>query len=359
MHTQPDGIEVVATQDQAKQLSSPPLLVLETLTEYLDGQKLGSGPVEWQRIGEGQSNITYLLRRGDTEFVLRRGPRPPLPKSTHDMKREARIQSALAPEGVAVPQILALCEDEGVLGIPFYIMEFLDGEVVTDTVPDCFAGQNGPRKAVEAMLDSLVALHSVDVSQEPVAGLGRPEGYLERQVQRFGSLWGQTSKREVPQVDAIAHRLAATLPSTQRHSVVHGDFRMGNVMYEKSAPPRIQAILDWEMATLGDPLADLGYLVATYADPSAEPTIMELTPVTREPAFPTRDEVISRYADGTGLDVSPLKWYMALALWKAAIFSEAIYTRWLNGERPDDPFAASLDTGVLTLLDQAQQLIEE
>ncbi|OFL64138.1 phosphotransferase family protein [Brevibacterium sp. HMSC063G07] len=359
MLTQPDGIEVVATRTEAQELSSPPLLVLESLTEYLDEQRLGSGPVAWQRIGEGQSNITYLLRRGDTQFVLRRGPRPPLPKSTHDMKREARIQSALAPEGIAVPSILALCEDEAVLGVPFYIMEFLDGEVVTDRVPDCFAGPEGPRIAVEAMVDSLAALHSVDVSCEPVSALGRPEGYLERQVQRFSGLWGQTSKREVPQVDAIAHRLASALPTTQRHSVVHGDFRMGNVMYEKSAPPRIQAILDWEMATLGDPLADLGYLVATYADPSAEPTIMELTPVTRGSAFPTRDEVISRYADRTGLDVSPLKWYMSLALWKAAIFSEAIYTRWLNGERPDDPFAANLDTGVLTLLDQAQQLIEE
>ena len=359
MLTQPDGIEVVATRTEAQELSSPPLLVLESLTEYLDEQRLGSGPVAWQRIGEGQSNITYLLRRGDTQFVLRRGPRPPLPKSTHDMKREARIQSALAPEGIAVPSILALCEDEAVLGVPFYIMEFLDGEVVTDRVPDCFAGPEGPRIAVEAMVDSLAALHSVDVSCEPVSALGRPEGYLERQVQRFSGLWGQTSKREVPQVDAIARRLASALPTTQRHSVVHGDFRMGNVMYEKSAPPRIQAILDWEMATLGDPLADLGYLVATYADPSAEPTIMELTPVTRGSAFPTRDEGISRYADRTGLDVSPLKWYMSLALWKAAIFSEAIYTRWLNGERPDDPFAANLDTGVLTLLDQAQQLIEE
>jgi aminoglycoside phosphotransferase (APT) family kinase protein len=159
-------------------------------------------------------------------------------------------------------------------------------------------------------------------------------------------------------VAAIATVLAARLPRSQRASVVHGDYRLGNVMFEPAAPSRVQAVLDWEMATLGDPLADLGYFLATYSEGGVAPTPLHLSPATAEPGYPSTDELAKRYAAATGLDLVHLAWYKALALWKAAIFCEAIYTRWLRGERPGDDFAPGLTEGVPLLLEQASAALD-
>jgi len=355
MTTVPDGVEVVATAAEAERLPLPPFLVLERLVAYLDGVGLGTGPLDWQRIGEGQSNVTYLIRRGDARFVLRRGPRPPLPKSTHDMVREARIQTAVAEAGVPVPRILAICEDESVLGVPFYLMEFVEGEVVTDELPAIFRSDAARQAIPSAAIDMLVRLHGIDVTSGPLASFGRPEGYLTRQVQRFSTLWQQSMRRELPAIGLLGDWLAANVPESPRAAVVHGDYRIGNLMFAPEGSPRIVAILDWEMATLGDPLADLGYFAATYAVPDGVPTPMELTSVTREPGFPSRDELVERYREGTGLQLAALPWYETLALWKAAIFCEAIYTRWLDGERPDDTtFGPMLAEGIPAMLEVAK-----
>ncbi|MEF2975924.1 phosphotransferase family protein [Subtercola sp. YIM 133946] len=354
MHNTPDGVEVVATPAEAARLASPPFLVVESLIAFLDQHQLGSGEVQWQRVGDGQSNVTYRMRRGAAEFILRRGPRPPLPKSTHDMIREARIQTLVGREGVAVPQIIAVCETDDVLGVPFYLMSYLDGLVVTGSIPAPLDSLEQRRATSEAVVDTLVGLHRLDVRSGELATLGRPDGYLERQVGRFGSLWAGATVREMPEVARIGAWLAANIPGTQRASIVHGDYRTGNLMFAREAPATVIGVLDWEMATLGDPLADLGYLVATWASPDHEPTTMELSSVTREPGYLTRDEVLARYAQNSDLDLSDLGWYQALALWKAAIFSEAIYTRYLKGERPDDTvFGPSLERGVPRLLEAA------
>jgi aminoglycoside phosphotransferase (APT) family kinase protein len=214
------------------------------------------------------------------------------------------------------------------------------------------------RRGSEAVVDVLVRLHEVDVTTGELSRLGRPTGYLDRQVARFAGLWSQSTQREIPEVGAIADWLAAHVPASARASVVHGDYRLGNLMLASDAPPQVLAVLDWEMATLGDPLADLGYLTATWAQAGSEPTVMELSPVTSQPGFLTRDELISRYEELTGVGTADLGWYQALALWKAAIFSEAIYTRWLRGERPDDQtFGPSLELGVPRLLEAARQYI--
>lgn len=356
MLTTPDGVEVVSSRAEASLLTSPPLLIIDTVTEFLDSRGLGSGPISWQRIGDGQSNVTYRIDRNADAFILRRGPRPPLPKSTHDMIREANIQQLVGEQGIPVPEILAMTDDKSILGVPFYVMSFLDGEVITDVIPSCLDTPDQRRATSVAIVESLVKLHSVDVSNGDLSKFGRPDGYLTRQVERFSSLWGVTSKRSLPAVGALGEWLGATVPVSQRASVVHGDYRAGNLMFAREAPPRVTAILDWEMATLGDPLADLGYLTATYAEEGIEATPLELTSVTRLPGYLQREELAALYQEKMKVSLVDLRWYQALALWKAAIFCEAIYTRWLDGERPGDTaFGPSLERGVPRLLDGASE----
>ncbi|WP_460800895.1 phosphotransferase family protein [Microbacterium sp. GXF6406] len=312
--------EVVRTAAEAARQERPPLLVLDALVERLTAAGLGDatgGGVGSRatRIGEGLSNVTFLLEWGGRRLVLRRGPRPPHPPSTHDMRREARVQRLLAAEGVAVPEILHVCDDESVLGVPFYVMEHLDGDVITDRMPAHLDDEEGRQAMPYAAVDALAAL---------------------------------------PEVDALAVWLGENLPRSPRASVVHGDFRIGNLMFARSGPARVQAILDWEMATLGDPLADLGYLVATYADRDAAPTPLDLTTVTRGVGYASRADLVDRYVARTGADVSALAWYETLALWKAAVFCEAIHTRWLDGERPGDEFGPALEQGVPDLLAAAR-----
>ncbi|WP_353813687.1 phosphotransferase family protein [Agromyces sp. SYSU T00266] len=354
LSSEPDWRDVVATGAEASALVSPPLLVLDGIARHLDEHGIGEGPIEWARIGDGQSNVTFLLRRGGAEVVLRRGPRPPLPPSAHDMLREARIQRLLHAEGYPVAEILTTCEDPAVLGVPFYVMGHLQGDVVTDDVPERFDDPEQRARMADAAVEALARLHAIDVTTGPLSGFGRPDGYLERQVSRFRGLWSTVSRRELPLVDEVADRLAASLPATVRPALVHGDFRLGNLMFAPAAEPVVGAVLDWEMSTLGDPLADLGYLAATWSEPGSPATTMELSPVTRLEGFPDRDGLVERYARLTGADTSALAWYQALALWKSAVFSEAIYTRWRAGERPDDTsFAPRLEAGVPQLLEVA------
>ncbi|BCB83764.1 phosphotransferase family protein [Phytohabitans suffuscus] len=354
MHAVADGIEVVATAGDADPRNAPPLLVLDRLRGYLDAQHIGLGPISWRRIGEGQSNVTYLLRRGDAAVVLRRGPRPPLPRSTHDMRREASVQRLLAEAGIPVPRIRAVCTEESVLGVPFYLMDHVDGHVITGTLPAHLTAPADRLRISELVVECLAALHAVDVGQESFASLGRPQGYLRRQVERFTGLWDVSSTRVLPEVQRLSAWLGAHLPQSRRAALVHGDYRLGNIMFTDGAT-HIAAVLDWEMATLGDPLADLGYLTATWSTAAAAPTPIELSPVTALPGFLDRQGLVEHYVKLTGADVSALPWYQALALWKSAIFSEAIYTRWLNGERPGDTtFAPALETGVPRLLEAAR-----
>jgi len=356
MQTNPDGVEVVATRSDSEQLALPPLMIVDEVVGFLDSCGLGAGPLSWSRIGDGQSNVTYRLQRGSEVFALRRGPRPPLPRSTHDMVREARIQQLVRQQGVPVPEILAVCEDESVLGVPFYIMSFLNGTIITDSIPADLSSIAQREATSVAVVDTLVQLHQVDVSAGDLATFGRPDGYLHRQVERFSALWDINTTRNLPDVAEIGRWLESNIPDSQAATVIHGDFRAGNLMFASGSPAHVIAILDWEMATVGDPLADLGYLTATYAETGSFPTPLELTSVTREPGYLTRRQLISRYSERMHLDLDALPWYQALALWKASIFCEAIYTRWLNGERPEDTgFGPSLEAGVPRLLEAARQ----
>jgi aminoglycoside phosphotransferase (APT) family kinase protein len=343
-------VDVVDTPAEAAALPLPPLVVRRPLEAWLDAHGLGRGPLAATRIGAGHSNATFLLVRTGERVVLRRPPRPPLPPSAHDMLREARVLGAL--EGRArVPRVLAVCCDEDVLGVPFYVMEELAGHVVTDELPATLGTPAARRELGHDLVDALAELHAVDVASAGLSDFGRPDGYLERQVRRFVALWEHNATRELPLVGELASRLAAALPAPGGACVVHGDYRLGNAMLDPERP-RVLALLDWELATLGDPLADLGYLVATYTDGASPRTVLDLSPVTSSAGFPSRAELVERYAERSGRDVAALAWYETLALWKAAVFCEGLYGRYLRGETAD-PWTASLGEGVPGLLHAA------
>jgi aminoglycoside phosphotransferase (APT) family kinase protein len=349
-------VEIVDTPAEAGALELAPLLVRRPVEAWLDLHSLGSGPVAATRLGEGNSNVTYLLERGGERFVLRRPPRPPLPPSAHDMLREARVQIELERAGARVPHLLAVCDDESVLGVPFYVMEYLEGAVVTSAVPSALDSGAEHRRIGLELVDALAEIHAVDWASFGLEDFGKPTGYLERQIRRFAGLWEVNATRDLPEVAALAVWLDGQRPESREAAVVHGDYRLGNVMLARERPARVIAVLDWELSTIGDPLADLGYLIATYTDSGSPGTPLELSPVTGQGGFPDRTELAERYEERSGRSVSALAWYETLALWKAAVFCEAIYGRWLKGElAADHRFASSLEAGVPRLLEVAAE----
>jgi aminoglycoside phosphotransferase (APT) family kinase protein len=338
-----------------------PLLVLDRIRAFLDARELGSGQVHARRIGEGGgSNFTFLLERDHGRYVLRRAPRPPLPPSAHDMVREARLQLALAPLGIRVPTILAVCEDESLLGVPFYVMDFIDGHVISTDLPAELADDAAARRRLgEDLVDTLVEIHSADVSDPGLTPFVRPGSYLERQVRRFTQLWAVNATRDVPTVEEVGRVLAERLPEPLPPTVVHGDYRLGNMITARERPDRIAAVLDWEMGAIGDPRADLGYLVATYSEPGGDANPLGTSPVTATPGFPSRTELVERYVARSGRDVEPLAWFEALALWKAAVFCEAIYGRYVRGElTADDAGAERFAEGVPRLAGIAAETLD-
>ena len=353
--------DIVATAAEAGRLDRQPLLVLDRLTDFLDERGLGAGPVEATRIGDGGgSNFSFLLERRDDRFVLRRPPRPPLPPSAHDMVREARLQLALAPHGIRLPPILAVCQDESVIGVPFYIMRFLDGHVITDRLPPGLGEPAARRRLADGLVDALVEIHAADVTDPPLAVFVRSGSYLERQVRRFSQLWEINATRDLPVVADVGRRLGEDIPSPLPDTVVHGDYRLGNLMVERSRPERVQAVLDWEMGAIGDPRADLGYLLATYAEPGGRPSPLGLSPVTAHRGFPRKAELVERYVERSGRDVGPLGWFEALALWKASVFCEAIYGRYMRGELGvEDERAAAFETAVPLMAETAAERLAD
>jgi aminoglycoside phosphotransferase (APT) family kinase protein len=338
-----------------------PLLVLDKVRAFLDQHGLGSGDVRAERIGEGGgSNFSFLLERADgSRFVLRRPPRPPLPPTAHDVVRESRLQLALAPLGIRVPNIRAVCEDEALLGVPFYVMDYIDGHVVTTALPPPLdADAVARRRLADDLVDTLVEIHSADVTTDALAAFARPGNYNERQVRRFAQLWEINRTRELPTVEDVGAWLAANVPEQLPATVVHGDYRLGNMIVRRDEPDRIAAVLDWEMGTIGDPRADVGYLVATYSEPGGAANPLGTSPVTASDGFPTRAELAERYAAKSGRTLEPLHWFEALALWKAAVFCEAIYGRYVRGElTADDARAQRFETGVPLLAETAAGVI--
>ncbi len=350
--------DIVRSHEQGAANEREPLVVLEPLLAFLDAAGIGSGELQIEPIGDGHSNVTYAVLRGDRRFILRRPPRGPLPPSAHDVLREARVIGALGPTAARVPQVLAVGDDAAIIGAPFFIMEQVDGEVISTELPAIFDAPEERRRIGEQLIDALVELHSVDWRAAGLEGFGKPTGYLERQLRRFGGLWQHNRTRELEDVDAVGNWLQANLPESGEATIVHGDYRLGNVIFEAQAPARLAAILDWEMATIGDPLADLGYFATLYVDSDDPPLGMfELNAMTREEGFPLRAELIARYEQGSGRAMTDIRWYQTLALWKTVVFMEGNYKRAISGST-DDPFLKQFGDGVVELAGRARALAD-
>jgi aminoglycoside phosphotransferase (APT) family kinase protein len=342
--------DLVRTHSEAAANSREPLLVLEPLAEFLTENGLAAPPeLSATPIGEGHSNVTFMLSTG---VVLRRPPRGPLPPSAHDVLREARLLRALESTPVRVPQVLAVCGDTDVIGAPFYVMEEVSGEVITDAIPPGLDNPAERARIADQLIDALVELHAVDWGNIGLEGFGKPSGYLERQLRRFGGLWEHNKTRELPEVDEVGKWLADNLPDSPPATIVHGDYRLGNTMFAADAPARLVAIFDWEMATIGDPLADLGYMVMHWTQPGDPPSKFNLHTVTRLEGFPSREELVSRYEERSGRAMGALNWYVTLALWKAVVFMEGNYKRAVAGST-DDPYLKSFGEGVVEIAQRA------
>ncbi len=345
--------DIIATPADRGADAREPLLVLEPLREFLDGHGLDAPPeLNATPVGDGHSNVTFLLSTG---VVLRRPPRGPLPPSAHDVLREARLLTALEPTAVRTPRILAVCDDTDVIGAPFYVMEEVRGEVITDEIPEPLDNPTERRRIADELIDALVEVHAVDWTAIGLDGFGRPTGYLERQVRRFLGLWEINKTRELAEVETIGEWLTANMPESPPATIVHGDYRLGNTMMAPSAPARLKAILDWEMATIGDPLADLGYMMLHWIRPGDKVGYFNLQSVTARDGFPSRDEMIARYEELSGRSMQALNWYVTLALWKAIVFMEGNYKRAISGAT-DDPYLRSFGEGVLELARRAVEV---
>jgi aminoglycoside phosphotransferase (APT) family kinase protein len=343
--------DIVQTHAQGAANDREPLLVLEPLREFLTGAGLDApDDLSAVPVGDGHSNVTYSLSTG---VVLRRPPRGPLPPSAHDVLREARLLGALEPTQVRTPGVLAVCDDDRVIGAPFYVMEEVQGDVITHKLPLPLDNPEQRARVAEQLIDALVELHAVDWTTIGLEGFGKPTGYLERQLRRFNGLWEHNRTREIPEFEQVSAWLAENMPESPPATIVHGDYRLGNTMFAHGAPARLVAIFDWEMATIGDPLADVGYMMIQWTEAGDEQTTkFSLQSVTALPGFPTRQELVGLYEERSGRSVGELDWYVTLALWKAVAFMEGNYKRAISGAT-DDPYLKSFGDGVVELAQRA------
>jgi aminoglycoside phosphotransferase (APT) family kinase protein len=317
------------TDSPAPQL---PGLDLARLADYLTAATPGlvTGPLRAELVTGGRSNLTYYVTDGASRWVLRRPPLGHVLSTAHDMGREFRVISALVQTSVPVPETVHLCADPEVLGAPFYLMRHMPGEVLRTRAGCAALGASGCTTVVHELIDVLAELHTLDPASVGLADFGRPAGYLDRQVARWQKQLAASRSREVPGIDDLHDRLAAAVPASPRFALLHGDYRLDNVLVDP-AGPRITAVLDWEMATLGDPLADLGLFVV-YTRRRAPGDDPISGGVTSAPGFPPTAALVQRYAERTGADVSTLDWYVGLACYKLAVVLEGIHYRYTTGK---------------------------
>ena len=296
----------------------------------------------WERleaslVSGGKSNLTFELTSDAGEAVLRRPPDGPLLPRAHDMAREARVQRALA--GTPVPVAAILLEDTGeLIGVPFYVMEKVDGYVVRDTLPAGWAESAQDRHAIaDVLVDTLADLHAVDPAGVGLSGFGRPSGLGERQVRRWGDQWERSKSRDVPAIDELARRLRADPPKGPGGAIVHGDYRLDNCLMARVMPPAVAAVLDWELATLGEPLADLGLFLFYWREPGEHKPAMTPAP-SMLPGFPPRSYLAERYAKRTGADLRDLTSWVALAHFKSAVVAQGIAARVQAGSMAGQEF---------------------
>jgi aminoglycoside phosphotransferase (APT) family kinase protein len=335
-------VDVVATAEEARALPLEPLVVLEALEPWVPGE----GPIEVESLGSGHSNETFRVTRAGRSYVLRRPPRPPYAPTAHDVVREHAILTALADLDVRAPRPVALCPSPAVMGAPFYLMELVEGAVVRERFPAALETPVERRRGLEEFVDAVVEIHAAQWRGTDLERIGRPSGYLERQLRRWKGQWEHNRTRDVRDIERMGAWLTEHLPADAETTIVHGDYKLDNAIFEPEPPARLAVIVDWEMATLGAPLADLGVMCATYLEAGEEPDeVLGFSPATALPGCPKRAELVERYAERSGRAVGDLVWYEGLALWKIAILLEGSYKRYLAGTTAD-PFFVRLAEGV-------------
>jgi aminoglycoside phosphotransferase (APT) family kinase protein len=334
--------------------------------DYLAGEL---GDDAWRECGVtlisgGKSNLTFIVTSDAGDVVLRRPPLSTVLPTAHDMRREHRVMTALGDTPVPVPRTLALCTDESVLGANFYVMERVAGHIVRESLPEGYADKPEERRAIgEGLIDVLAALHSVEPGAVGLGDYGKPAGYLDRQVRRWTMQWEATPDPEGgndgPELDRLAARLSEARPDAPTGPVVHGDYRLDNMLLDPAVPGRVAAVLDWELSTLGDPLGDLGVFLTYWhesnvADGSAFPLVAGLC---AQPGFPDVDELARRYAVRSSRDLDDLAFYRALASMKLAVILEGVHARFLSG-RTVGPGYELAGPAVAGLVQRAHTLLD-
>ncbi|HEY1012137.1 MAG TPA: phosphotransferase family protein [Herpetosiphonaceae bacterium] len=313
------------------------------LAEWLRGRLPGAeAPLAVRQFGGGAANLTYLLDYGDREYVLRRPPLGPVAPSAHDMGREFRVLSALHPAFPAAPQAFVFCDDPALIGAPFFVMERRTGVVTRKSIPPAFADlPDAPRRMSEALVDALADFHAVDPAAIGLETLGKPAGFLERQIEGWHGRWHKAKLEDLPAMDEVHEWLVARRPRSSAVSLVHNDYKLDNVMFAADDPSRLIAVFDWDMCTLGDPLADLGTLLCYWSQPDDDPMfqLASMMPV-GDLGFLRRDELVARYARRSGRDVAEIDFYHVLGLYRLAVIAAQIFIRFHRGQTQDARFAA-------------------
>jgi aminoglycoside phosphotransferase (APT) family kinase protein len=327
------------------------------LTKWLDSEHPGlrAGPVTGELITGGKSNLTYRITDGASVWALRRPPLAHVLPSAHDMGREFRVISALGGTDVPVARAIALCPDPAILGAPFYLMSFVDGVVFDQAERLAALTPELAATACEELVDTLLELHSIDPASVGLADFGRPDGYLARQVKRWHAQWQASQTAPRPELDELVERLTATMPAQGTPAIVHGDYRLTNVIYRRDVSG-IAAVVDWEMATLGDPLADVGLLAVYHRLAAVSDGVMPA--MSPDNGFLSAEQMAARYAAGAGRDLSKLDWYIAFGYYKLAVISEGIHYRYLQGKTVGEGFSQMGDR-VPQLLDAALGLLAD
>lgn len=305
-------------------------------------------PFSYARIGDGRSNLTYRVSdAAGRPIILRRPPLGETLATAHDMAREHRVIAALGATSVPVPDALGLCDDPSVTGAPFFVMSLIEGDVLNSPASADPYDTAQRRALSESLVDVLVELHAVDVEAVGLGDFGRHDGYIERQLRRWTRQWNDSKTRELPLVDDVAARLAARIPKQQRTSLVHGDYRFGNVIVDPDSL-QVVAVLDWELSTLGDPLADIGYLAVQW-NPDH--------PRQNDPApaggFLSFDEGVERYAAASDLDLADIGFYVGFQYWRSAVILEGVYARYLHGQMGD----SDVDDEIISVRDSIEPLV--
>ena len=307
----------------------------------------------------GHSNLTYLIRFGADEFVLRRPPVGPVAPTAHDMPREYKLLAAVHPLFPLAPKPILLCEDTSVIGVPFYLMERRRGIIVRSNVPSAIGDDLSLRRALSrAVVETLVKLHAVEILVSGIVHLGKPIGFVRRQVDGWARRWERSKTGELPQMDQVIKWLAARIPADDGEgaTIVHNDFKLDNVMLDEQNPTHVVAVLDWEMSTVGNPLIDLGLFLAYWTMKGTESNT-SLRAITNGPGWLTREEIIDQYETATGRDLSGIVFYETFARFKVAVVIQQIYFRYVRGQTQDARFR-NLDAMVKELAEDALELAQ-